>query len=460
MSEEKELIKKRGSFKGRLTVFSNYLDGLLDTSLEGDDVSELQLRLRRMESMYEPYDEVQMRLECIVDDVQSQMSERSEFESLYYKTLSRAKNMLSNYNKEIQSQHSDRASIHKPVKLPTIQLPKFNGNYNNWLEFRDTFTSLIHHNDEIDDINKFHYLRASLEGSAAVVIQSIEFSMTNYSVAWNLLCDRFDNTNLLIQNHISALFNIEVISKESSVALKGLIDQLNKNLRALESLGEPVKHWDTLLIYIITRKLDQKTFREWEEFKGRLGKDKPVLFEAFMRFIRNRADLVETLELSRNNSSHTPTKSSSKFKSLVTTQSPNDSSNYMSPKVCPNCKGNHNLNSCSHFLALTNEARLKLLPSYKICYNCFRTGHFANQCKKPGCKLCKRKHNILIHISHDKFISKPLNEGAQNNVASNESSSPCSQSSSDTNNIVTPQILRSARISTAFTLLSCSLFHR
>ncbi|KAJ0169598.1 hypothetical protein K1T71_014783 [Dendrolimus kikuchii] len=332
MSEEKELIKKRGSFKGRLTVFSNYLDGLLDTSLEGDDVSELQLRLRRMESMYEPYDEVQMRLECIVDDVQSQMSERSEFESLYYKTLSRAKNMLSNYNKEIQSQHSDRASIHKPVKLPTIQLPKFNGNYNNWLEFRDTFTSLIHHNDEIDDINKFHYLRASLEGSAAVVIQSIEFSMTNYSVAWNLLCDRFDNTNLLIQNHISALFNIEVISKESSVALKGLIDQLNKNLRALESLGEPVKHWDTLLIYIITRKLDQKTFREWEEFKGRLGKDKPVLFEAFMRFIRNRADLVETLELSRNNSSHTPTKSSPKFKSLVTTQSPNDSSNYMSPK--------------------------------------------------------------------------------------------------------------------------------
>lgn len=301
MSEEKELIKKRGSFKGRLTVFSNYLDGLLDTSLEGDEVSELRLRLRRMESMYEPYDEVQMRLECIVDDVQSQMSERSEFESLYYKTLSRAKTMLNNYNKETQSQHSDRASIHKPVKLPTIQLPKFNGNYNNWLEFRDTYMSLVHHNDEIDDINKFHYLRASLEGSAAVVIQSIEFSMTNYTIAWNLLCDRFNNTNLLIQNHISALFNIEIICKESSVALKGLIDQLNKNLRALELLGEPVKHWDTFLIYIVARKLDQKTFREWEEFKSRLEKDKPILFEAFMRFVSSHADLVETLEQSRNN---------------------------------------------------------------------------------------------------------------------------------------------------------------
>lgn len=26
-------------------------------------------------------------------------------------------------------------------KLPTIQLPKFNGNYENWLEFHDSFES-------------------------------------------------------------------------------------------------------------------------------------------------------------------------------------------------------------------------------------------------------------------------------------------------------------------------------
>ena len=73
-------------------------------------------------------------------------------------------------------------SVHsniKCVKPPTIQLPKFSECYTNWLEFRDTFESLIHCNDEINNINKFHYLRSSLEGSAAVVVDAIQFSTTN-----------------------------------------------------------------------------------------------------------------------------------------------------------------------------------------------------------------------------------------------------------------------------------------
>ncbi|XP_045540301.1 uncharacterized protein LOC123722487 [Papilio machaon] len=89
----------------------------------------------------------------------------------------------------------------------------------------------------------------------------------NYLIAWNLLCDRFDNKRLLIQNHVAAIFNIETITKESNYILKRTIDTINKNVRALESLGEPVSYWDTLLIYIISHKLDSKTYREWEEYK-------------------------------------------------------------------------------------------------------------------------------------------------------------------------------------------------
>jgi len=35
------------------------------------------------------------------------------------------------------------------VRLSTIELPKFNGDVAEWLDFRDTFQSLIHNNETI-----------------------------------------------------------------------------------------------------------------------------------------------------------------------------------------------------------------------------------------------------------------------------------------------------------------------
>jgi len=39
-------------------------------------------------------------------------------------------------------------------------------------EFRDTFKSLVHDSVNISDIEKFHFLRVSLEGSAKEILQN------------------------------------------------------------------------------------------------------------------------------------------------------------------------------------------------------------------------------------------------------------------------------------------------
>ena len=58
------------------------------------------------------------------------------------------------------SQHRAGSNPLQGIKLPTIAFPEFDGDYMQWLTFRDTFECLIHENDELPAIQKFHYLRA------------------------------------------------------------------------------------------------------------------------------------------------------------------------------------------------------------------------------------------------------------------------------------------------------------
>nr|XP_022909679.1 uncharacterized protein LOC111420865 [Onthophagus taurus] len=153
------------------------------------------------------------------------------------------------------------------VKLPVIDLPKFDGNYGSWLEFRDIFESLINNNSAINGIQKFHYLLSSLSGDARQVIASLEITNSNYDVAWGLVRTRYDNSRVLIQNHAKALFDIEKTIPESFKSIRNFIDNIRKHMRALTSLNQPTDNWDTLIIYLATTKMDSGSNREWEQRK-------------------------------------------------------------------------------------------------------------------------------------------------------------------------------------------------
>ena len=49
-------------------------------------------------------------------------------------------------------------------RLPKINLIKFNGDFSIWPLFRDTFTSLVHEDQNIPRIEKFHYLFSLIFG--------------------------------------------------------------------------------------------------------------------------------------------------------------------------------------------------------------------------------------------------------------------------------------------------------
>ena len=64
------------------------------------------------------------------------------------------------------------------VKLPKVQLPKFDGTVTEWMSFRDFVGNAVHQKS-LPKIDKFAYLRASLTGKAAETIAGLPLTSAN-----------------------------------------------------------------------------------------------------------------------------------------------------------------------------------------------------------------------------------------------------------------------------------------
>ncbi|XP_052738126.1 uncharacterized protein LOC128198186 [Bicyclus anynana] len=365
-------------------------------------IKELECRFRKIEQLYGDFESLQSEIEALTDPPETAYQDREAFDGIYFRLVSEAQVMLnshlstqrrrSSYGSDLSVQKSDRCE-HDFVRLPKIDLPHFDGDYQHWLEFRDTYLSLIHNNKSISDINKFHYLRAALKGTAALTIQALDFSAGNYQLGWQLLTERYDNERLLVNNHIQNLFNIEPIQKESSHMLRNMVDITNKNLRALATLGQPTDHWDTLIIFIMTKKLDSITNREWEEYRNGLG-GSPVL-QQFIKFITSRADLLETLQDKYKHKGIISTFSDTNKNKAQVSYTDNNQKAYK----CPMCSQPHFIFSCENFKKLDVASRIRKVSELNLCRNCLKPGHGFQFCKLTHCKYCRMKHNTLLHDS-------------------------------------------------------------
>lgn len=409
------LIKKRAGHKSKLTQFDKFLEPLKECKTLGSlQISELNIRLTKMEELYTDYDDTQTEIENVSETSDEQFAEREKFEKQYFLSVAVAREMLAQHRPGGGAGSSSASGSGtargggQRLKLPTIQLPTFSGQYHDWLEFHDTFNALIHKESSIPTINKFHYLRAALKDSAALIIRSLDFSADNYIVAWDLLCDRFNNKRLLVNNHIQAIFNIETLPKESSKLIRNLIDTVNRNLRSLETLELPTQHWDALIIYIISSKLDPTTSREWETHRNSF-KDLPTL-ENCINFLKGRADLLETMDDSQTKRRYSDV-THSRHKSLVVNSLPPLSK----PYVCPLCKGDHAIYRCSKFRSFTLDNKISKAKFLKLCLNCLRQGHSTNYCKLSPCRVCNKPINSLLHI-HKPPTATETTPNSNNNV--------------------------------------------
>ncbi|XP_069355610.1 DNA repair protein RecN-like [Maniola hyperantus] len=128
MSEQKQLkqlIKKRAIIKGKLTNFSTYLKYLKQCE-ETDPIQiqiELQLRLEKLEALYDEFDSFQNEIEEISEAIEDECKERQTFETLYYSLVSSGRALIASHRKLSMPSHDsmvatdaeDSSDINKPL---------------------------------------------------------------------------------------------------------------------------------------------------------------------------------------------------------------------------------------------------------------------------------------------------------------------------------------------------------
>lgn len=394
--EIKKLQKTRESIRIKLEIFVKYVNSVFDeVTRENQDVPliELNARLNNSEKILDQFEENQLQLESLLEDISdSEIEYRVDFENLFYSCVAKARQLLQISANVVQSTSNIHESDNSGIKLPTMQLPKFNGSYENWTDFYDSFDSIIVKNTNISAIQKFHYLKSCLSGSAEKIISSLQISASNFPIAWQLVCNRFSNKQLLIHNHIKSIFNLKPI-REDSTCIRLLVDTLTSNLRSLESLGEPTEHWDSLIIYILLEKLDSDLVKDWDkESRGQSSRS----LQDLLKFLQDRADTLEKFEV---RSKILPNKFyNNKSKG---TMSRSMMSKEVSRDVCAHCKGNHKIFVCNEFQRLNIHARGSQVKKLKLCFNCLYHGHQSANCKFGNCKKCGNKHHTLLHSSDE-----------------------------------------------------------
>lgn len=78
---------------------------------------------------------------------------------------------------------------------------------------------------------------------------------------------RNKNKRIIIEKNLSFLFQSNALQREKVSELRKLYDRFLSVVRSLRDLGQPVDYWDTIIVYLLVSKCDNRSRRDWKSIK-------------------------------------------------------------------------------------------------------------------------------------------------------------------------------------------------
>lgn len=390
--------KLRSTIKGSLTRQFNYISTLSSQSV--DTIDALKVRATRVEDLFNQFNNVEAKIfdlnpdeESVIQEVEDNyivsMSLLNEW--VRKRAIAAQSNIILSGNDTIMNNSQVGNSIRADIRLPRLDLMKFEGDHRKWQEFFDVFSAAIGDKEDIPDAQKFQYLKSCLQGQARSCIQHLNVTETNYREAMQLLIKKYDRKKFTIAEYIHTFVNQPSISRANANNVRNLLDVSEETIRGLHALGTQARERDPWLIYILVGKLDSESRSLWAQ--KTTGNDYPT-YKDFIEFLENRTEALETVRVSekrpQNSASSTRASETKSFAITTTT------TQYL---ICSLCSvKDHKLCDCPKFKEMSVDDRRALVSKEKRCYNCLKTNHSVYNCKiKTRCQQCQKRHNSMLH---------------------------------------------------------------
>jgi len=329
-------------------------------------------------------------------------SDRELFETQYYEVEAKFIELL--HPADVQGRSADNDSEHgsnhsigsiraskSHLKLPTIQLPSYDGTVSTWLHFCDTFDSLIIQNNTLLNVQKFHYLISSLKGEAKHLISNLQITNDNFMVAWDLVTQRYNNIKLIAMTHVKQLLQLPHVKRNDATSLRHLINHVTSNMNAIQALALNTSMQDLMLNHSLLSVLDSETHKEWE-LQTATQQDIPTT-STVINFLEAGCKALELLQANQSTSSTT----SQLSPTSRTKVSQSSRCNLVTQVQCPLCKEMHKLYQCSKFLRMSPRQRHDYAQQIRACYNCLKPFSPSHICSRYTCHVCNKRHHTLLH---------------------------------------------------------------
>lgn len=401
-AKAKKLVEKRVNAVRALQSHDRKVKSMKDDSPRND----IMIRLQAIEQAYEKLKLTSEELENCEDFTFDDVEETDvDMFELYFNMATKLKNWIKDDSMPLSSTLKQKSNpIVQEVKLPRIEIPKFNGEYEEWTSFYDAFSSLID-NSNLSDVSKMHQLRDCLTGTAFSLIKNLPVTEANFKIAWELLQKRFHNKRAIVNACLSKLLSQEKIKKATANNLRTFIDTTHEAITSIEILDVPIDDWDPIVVFLMESRFDDETKKQWEiHLKG--SKEIPK-FNDMCMFLETQFNIL-------NASEHTNIDYGEKRQTKIAAVKMQDYS-----VKCEICQENHFIFFCPVFDSWNVNERKKWVKDSNRCFRCLNK-HILGQCRtRFTCKQCNSsKHNTKLHDPSWKKPESQSNSNSNDNANS------------------------------------------